>query len=197
MNRKASILFFGLTFIFYFLNWVIVQVYSFASWSSGFALLKGNQYTPGDPFAIIPLIAAVAGIGLAFVNDRRGIIGATAAGVIGALSLIWIRIATSMQIYKLQHAKLNYNDYNANFAAAFAADLSKDMVFKFTFIFYMSILLYLVAAAINLYYLTTQPKMSLVNKSRQQSESDIFCQQCGAKNMRSELYCTECGSKLT
>jgi hypothetical protein len=196
MDRKVSIPFFGLTLVFYFLNWVIVQVFSFASWSSGFGILKGNQYAPGDPFAVIPLIASLAGIGLVFVNSRRGIIGATAAGVIGALSLIWIRIATSMQISSLQHAKPD-NSANFDFGASLAADLSKGMVFKFTFVFYLTILLFVVAAGINLYYLMTQPKESLINKSMQQTGSDIFCTECGLRNQGSVKFCTGCGSKLT
>lgn len=196
MDRKISIPFFGLTFVFFFLNWVFVQIGGiFTTWSSGFALLKGNQYTPGDPFTVIPLIASLVGIGLVFFNDRRGIIGSIAAGVIGALSLIWIRIATSMQVSSLQHAKI---DNNSGIGDVLASSLSQGMVFKFTFVFYLTILLFIIAAAINLYYLLAQTNKNIaITRNQPSNVNNKFCTQCGTKNLVTTQFCIDCGSKLT
>lgn len=197
MNRKVAIPVFGLTLVFFFLNWVIVQFNVFGAplttWSSGFGILKGTQHSQGDPFAVVPLLASLAGIGLAFVNDRRGIAGATAAGVLGALSLIWIRIHTSMQLSSLQHTKLSAD---SGFADALAVGMAQNMQCSFTFIFYLTIILFIVAACINGYALLKQPSSVLINNGSRQAVANKFCTNCGKSNQVSERFCTGCGTKM-
>jgi hypothetical protein len=132
-----------------------------------------NYRVNPDPCASIALIITIIGLILGLSGKGREIL-LTAASAIGVIMLLLVRSNVVKEMTKQGMQMLNIE-----FGAAY----------------YISIILFLIAALFNLFQLATMGGISQLSAKR--SASIRYCTLCGSKNSQGNIFCNECGAKFT
>jgi len=188
MARKISPAIFGIALICFLLPWVNVscQGQRVASFS-GFQLVTGTtieepvMFGPkkerkikSEPFAILALLATIAGLGVGFLKGKTGSSGTAVIGGVGIIMLLLLKSKLDNEIFKQGQGLLQL-DYMAGF--------------------YLTLLLFLLAIGVNIYSAMQSKRLSLLPIERRGTATN-FCSQCGAKVELGTAFCSECGHSL-
>lgn len=201
IRRVISPGLFGLIILCFFLPWVNIscQNYKIAS-ISGIQFVTGTtleqpkmfdqqfgtqNIPPTKPtkeekikpqlYVILALICVIAGIVLSFVKGKLGALTTSIAGAVGFIFVILQKFKLENELVK-QSQGLIQVDYLLGF--------------------YLTLILFLFAVAINVYSLTqSESAVSLPSKKMPESQFK-FCPECGAKNESANVFCKECGTKF-
>jgi cell division protein FtsX len=173
---------YGIIIICFFLPFVIVscegkmiQEFTGMQMAVGTTVqtFSGSHRVNPDPCASIALIITIIGLILGLSGKGREIL-LTAASAIGVIMLLLVRSNVVKEMTKQGMQMLNIE-----FGAAY----------------YISIILFLIAALFNLFQLATMGGISQLSAKR--SASIRYCTLCGSKNSQGNIFCNECGAKFT
>lgn len=188
MHKRLSPAIFGLALICFFLPWfnVSCQGQKVATFS-GIQVVTGTtvdepqmfgsaekRKIEGETLAIFAFLSALAGLALSFIKTKKGTIGTMVAGGIGTVFLLLLKSKLDNDVLREGQGMLQL-DYGVGF--------------------YMTLLLFLSAAGVNVYSIMQDKKVYLPQgKSREAAFN--FCTQCGARVDSNALFCSECGHSL-
>ncbi|MGC9080734.1 hypothetical protein [Sulfurihydrogenibium sp.] len=159
MLKKFSPAVFLLTIFCFFLPWVSVscQNQKVATFS-GTELIVGKtvkvpdnqgnikeERTGSEPLAILALLSALAGLGLSFLKDKRGVIG---SGVAGALGIVFLFLLKS----KLENDAMNEGSGLLNV--------------HYEIGFYLTMLLFLIAVILSVVIFMSESKQNNMQQSQ-------------------------------
>lgn len=221
MDRKISAGLFVIVLLFFFFPWVKlvvpgafltpVRITTF----TGFQVLGGKSMQDGREFAgtlmmYIPLLVAIAGIGLSFMANRTARMAAVVSGVIAVLVFFWLRVPSHLGIYDTCEAAIKqvYQMFGEGGSAVnpagrmveFAqlkkalAEISKAIHYSAGF--YLSLLFTIVGTGVNAFGLLTSGKSLPTLANARPASGNVFCTQCGTSNTAGDQFCNSCGSKL-
>jgi hypothetical protein len=143
-----------------------------------------DQKIPRNYLVILVFLSACAGFALSFIKDeRRATIAGAAASVIGIIFLILFKLKLDNDILKV----------SSNVGGVLQINYGTGV--------YLTFLLFLLAASINIYTIAQNKWISLKWISLLQSKDDVsgykFCPRCGAKNESDNEFCKKCGNKFS
>ena len=204
LPKKLSPVVFGLAFIFFFLPWLNVscqgqKILSLSGWDLSFkssfepsthkmlgqtrpmqpATQKPSRDNPTRIIAMVAFIITLAGIAVGFLKPPLGSLVSIAAGALGIILLIIIRLKISGEMGK---------------AEAF-------IQISYGIGYYLTFLMYIVAIIYNALTMKGAPAtLAVPQPARAPTASSPgmkFCMQCGAKNEGGNAFCNSCGARLT
>ncbi len=161
MLKKFSPAVFLLTIFCFFLPWVSVscQNQKVATFS-GTDLVRGTivkvpdeqgnikeERKGAEPLAILALLSALAGLGLSFLKDKRGVIG---SGVAGALGIVFLFLLKS----KLENDAMNVGSGLLNVHVHYEIG------------FYLTMLLFLIAVILSVVIFMSESKQNNMQQSQ-------------------------------
>lgn len=204
LPKKLSPVIFGLAFIFFFLPWLNVscqgqKILSLSGWDLSFkssfepsANKMFGQTTPMRPttqkssrdnptriIAMIAFLITLAGIAVGFLKPPLGSLTSIAAGALGIILLIIVRLKISGEMGK---------------AEAFI-QISYGIGYYLTFLMYIVAIIYSALTMKGAPATLTVPQPARAPTAS--SSGKNFCMQCGAPNEGGNAFCNSCGAKLT
>jgi hypothetical protein len=146
---------------------------------SGLHLVTGisidTQRIGPNPLAIISLIVAISGLVFGFVRFGNKTAAAAVMGASGFITTLLMKFSIDKKVMEEGEGFIGVN-YGAGF--------------------YLTLILFLAAAVVNLYLWKgkTLPSLSLQSDGAAEYK---FCPQCGDKNSIGNEFCSACGSRFT
>lgn len=189
MRKKFSPAIFGLALICFFLPWTTVscqqqKVMSF----TGIQLVTGTtvkqptmfgqkqaRKVKGETYAVIALLAVVAGLVISFLPGKAGSMASALTGGVAAALLLMLKSKLDKDIFREAGGVLQL-DYDIGF--------------------YLTLILSVCAVAINAYMMVQEKTPPQPNTTIQKTDYK-FCSSCGTKTESNAVFCSGCGNPLS
>lgn len=200
IRRVISPALFGIIIICFFLPWVNVscQNYKIAS-ISGIQFVTGTSLEEPQMFkqqfgaqnmsprpmkqekikpqlyVILSLICVIAGLVFSFVKWKSGMLITSISGAAGFIFILLQKLKLENELVQKSQGLIQL---------------------EYLLGFYLTLILFLLAVAINVYSLTQRESLVTIPNKKFSKSQFKFCPECGTKNAASNVFCKECGVKF-
>ncbi len=185
-TKKFSLAIFGIVLVCFFLPFITVSCQGQKITTlTGIQLVTGTtieqpsmfgkkqvQKVSGEPLAALVFLCAAFGLGSSFIKGKKSAIAPAAAGGIGLISLLMLKLKLDNEILREGKGMLEL-EYGVGF--------------------WVVLILFLIAIVLNV-YLMQGKTFSLLEGIG--TKGYKFCTHCGSKNDIGNGFCSDCGTKF-